>query len=88
LFVLAAFFIAATVAAASRIKVTLSLAILFISLSGRLIIFWITTRRSLSRDFTGALFHALISLSVVCHKSLQLRKSNYYRVGMLVVMVE
>jgi len=83
LFVLATFFIAAAVtalawieaAALTRLLILLGalagllatlLAALVAALTGGAIILWIATRRVLS-GLTSALFHSLISFSVVCH---------------------
>jgi hypothetical protein len=71
LFVLAAFFISAAFAFDSALLRTfalLSAALLIALLTARVaIVLRISSRRMLARAFTGALFHTLISLSVVCH---------------------
>ena len=84
LFVLAALFITATVAAFARIETSglisarLVLALVpwlvharfvLAALACRAIILRVSARRMLSGAFTGTLFHSLISLSVVCHDS-------------------
>ena len=65
LFVLAAFFGATTIAAFAGIKSALFLVALLAARGA--IVLRISSRRMLARAFTGALFHTLIFLSVVCH---------------------
>ena len=75
LFVLTGFFVAAAVAAATRIEsdVTLLAALLFAAASaGRAIILRVASRRVLARAFASALLPTLISFSIVCHKFLHL----------------
>ncbi len=68
LFVLAAFFIAAAIAASVRIKITLSFAILIAVLATRgPIVLRVSSRRMLASALASALLNPLISLSVVCH---------------------
>jgi hypothetical protein len=75
LFVLAAFFVAAAIAATARIKVALLLAALLATLPGLFILSRIAARRfvrTASALVSGAyilatLSHTLISISVVCH---------------------
>jgi len=82
LLVLSAFFVAAAVTAACRIKIATGLAGLLTLLTAlardisalltplatsRTIILRITSRRMLATTFASTLFHTLISVSVVCH---------------------
>jgi len=68
LLVLVAFFVAAAIAASAGIKSAFSVEILIALLAARgAIALRISSRRMLASAFTGALFHTLISLSVVCH---------------------
>jgi hypothetical protein len=66
LFVLAAFFVAAAIAALAGIKSALSLLITLLAACGTIIL-RVSSRRMLAGAFASALFHTLISLSVVCH---------------------
>jgi hypothetical protein len=67
LFVLAAFFGATTIAAFAGIKPALLLILIALLAARGAIVLRISSRRMLARAFTGALFHTLVSLSVVCH---------------------
>jgi hypothetical protein len=71
LFVLAAVFVAAAVAALIRIKsdVAFLVALLIAAASTRrAIILRVTSRRMLAGAFASALLHTLVSFSIVCHK--------------------
>jgi len=88
LFVLAALFITAAVAALAGIEasrlVSARLVLASVSwlvhsgfvlaaLTCGLILLRVSTRRMLSGTFTGTLFHSLISLSIVCHDCFPLK---------------
>jgi hypothetical protein len=78
LLVLSAFFVAAAVTAFVRVEATrlatlltavLTTLLAALLTAGRTIVLRITTWRMLAAAFSGALLHALISLSVVCHNN-------------------